>query len=187
MASIVDTLHREFTALLTYLQNEGEVTFQTTAEDSFRKALLLSAASYFETMLMEKLTAFFRKKSQDTDVVISFIQNRALKRQYHALFTWDAKNANSFFGLFGDGFKRYIQAELKNNSELEESIIAFLELGNDRNLLVHQNFATYPLTKTADEIHGLYLKALYFVENIDSLLDGYIVLQTEQVNADQNN
>ena len=40
---------------------------------------------------------------------------------------------------------------------------AFLEIGNLRNQLVHENYADFRLDKTVDEIYGLYRTALYFL------------------------
>jgi hypothetical protein len=54
----------------------------------------------------------------------------------------------------------------KASEELTESIKAFLELGNERNRMVHQDFASFPLDKTLDEIYHLYQKGLFFVENL---------------------
>jgi RiboL-PSP-HEPN len=92
------------------------------------------------------------------------VKNKALARQYHTFFNWDARNANSFFGLFGGDFKDFMTAKVEDDSTLEAGIKAFLQLGDSRNELVHENFATFALDKTAEEIYELYKKALRFVE-----------------------
>ena len=57
--------------------------------------------------------------------------------------------------------------------ELQSAIEAFLELGNERNSLVHQNYATFPMEKTLEEIYLLYQRALIFVSTLpDALRDG---------------
>lgn len=43
---------------------------------------------------------------------------------------------------------------------------AFMEIGRDRNRLVHEDFATFTLEKTAEEIHNHYQTALVFVNCI---------------------
>ena len=47
---------------------------------------------------------------------------------------------------------------------LRKSIKDFMEVGRDRNRLIHQDFATFPLEKTTDEIYQQYKSALVFVE-----------------------
>jgi len=53
-----------------------------------------------------------------------------------------------------------------SSPELERSIRAFLEVGQQRNRLAHQNFASFALEKTSDEIFALYKQALPFVDRI---------------------
>jgi hypothetical protein len=74
------------------------------------------------------------------------------------------KNANNFFRLFGESFKNFIKTEVQNNITLEESIKAFLEIGNDRNRLIHGNYGNFSLEKTAEEIFRSYRKASFFIE-----------------------
>lgn len=45
-----------------------------------------------------------------------------------------------------------------------------MELGRLRNLLVHQNYADYPIEKTQEEIFEMYKKALIFVKILPSKL-----------------
>ena len=44
------------------------------------------------------------------------------------------------------------------------AIEAFLEIGRERNRLVHQNFGTFTLEKTSKEIYDTYRSAVEFVE-----------------------
>lgn len=56
------------------------------------------------------------------------------------------------------------------STEMQESFRAFLELGNERNRLVHENYATFPMEKTLEEVYALYKKSLLFV---DALPDAF--------------
>ena len=47
----------------------------------------------------------------------------------------------------------------------------FCEIGDLRNQLVHQNYAAFVMTKTADEVHALYLSALHFMAFLPRLLE----------------
>ena len=45
-----------------------------------------------------------------------------------------------------------------------------MEIGRERNRLVHQDFGNYSLEKTSDEIYKLYSDALFFVEALPQKL-----------------
>lgn len=97
-------------------------------------------------------------------MTMAFVRNKGLERQYHTLFSWEKSNANSFFGLFGTDFKDYMTSQVKNDQDLDDSIKAFLRLGETRNELVHGNFAIFPLERTAEQIYELYRQASLFVD-----------------------
>lgn len=122
--------------------------------------MLLSAASFFESTIKEKLIHFFQGQFSDGEEIIEFIRYQAIERQYPTDFDWSRRNANSFFALFGSDFKDFMSEEIKADSRLESAIVAFREIGAVRNHLVHQNFALYPLEKTMDEICELYRSAV---------------------------
>lgn len=114
--------------------------------------------------MTDTVLSFVSDTSNHHALVTAFVRNKAVRRQYHTWFQWDAANANSFFGLFGEGFLGFMKQKIKNDNELAASIRAFLELGNDRNRLVHQDFASFPLEKTSNEIYDLFRKAMIFVD-----------------------
>jgi uncharacterized protein with ParB-like and HNH nuclease domain len=49
---------------------------------------------------------------------------------------------------------------------------AFLELGNERNRLVHENYATFPMEKTLEEVYALYKKSCLFVDALPAAFEG---------------
>ncbi len=59
---------------------------------------------------------------------------------------------------------------MKKSDDMQSSVEAFLELGNERNRLVHQNYATFPMEKTLDEIYALYQSAVMFVDDLPAAL-----------------
>jgi RiboL-PSP-HEPN len=77
-----------------------------------------------------------------------------------------------FFSLFGSEFRsKMTNLNLVNGSEdLPAAVRAFLEIGNERNKLVHRNYAMFALDKTIDEIYALYRKGLTFVEQLSGLI-----------------
>jgi hypothetical protein len=176
--TIIDKQYDSGNSLVDYLKNQQQLTFYNEAENNFRKIILLSAASYFEKEISETVIEFAKTHSGNDDLVISIIKQKAVSRQYHTYFAWDKANANSFFGLFGEDFKNKMIQKVKADNRLDESIKAFLEIGNERNKMVHQNFAEIVIDKTAEEIYKLYQSALYFIDTMKKEL----IKQTEAQN-----
>ena len=171
--TIIDSLYNEFVDLLKFLDDAKEISLRSTVDATFKKTLALSAASYFEDELRKLLLKFVDKKSNSNELLISLVRNKAIARQYHTFFDWRGKNANSFFALFGDEFKRSAIADVEENSELKESIKDFLDLGNTRNELAHLNFANMELNKTAKEVYDQFKNAQIFLEYIGKKLNEF--------------
>ena len=171
--TVVDRLHTEFRQLVEEL-GDTEISLRVTAEDNFRKALLLAAASYFERRIKEDILAFMDKASGDVNLVTEFIRNKAIERQYHTFFQWETANANSFFGLFGEDFKSHMKEFVRNDEKYRKAIEAFLELGRERNRLLHEDFGAFVLEKTTEEIFVLYQNSLAFTESITDRFDEYL-------------
>ena len=60
---------------------------------------------------------------------------------------------------------------MRADEKLARSVSDFCEIGDLRNQLVHQNYAAFVMTKTADEVHALYLSALHFMAFLPRLLE----------------
>ena len=56
------------------------------------------------------------------------MKNKAIERQYHTYFSWKEKNANAFFGLFGESFKNEVTIEINQSEPLKLSMKGFMEL-----------------------------------------------------------
>jgi type IV pilus biogenesis protein CpaD/CtpE len=160
----VDRLYDEYSAVMQALQSIPEPSLQITAADQFRKALLLAAASYFEHRICTCVVEFVRERAGGSVLVENFVKNKAISRQYHTWFNWNDNNANQFYGYFGTDFKSAMTTKVKDTEDLKLAVQAFLEVGNERNKLVHQDYATFSLEKTLDEIYSLYQEACKFVE-----------------------
>ena len=167
------TEHRDLMACLRSVRDTSSLQIRTDA--AFAKALLLSVASYFETRMTEGIEQVFLSGTNGSDVLTSFVRKMAIERRYHQWFDWTAPNANKFFAAFGATFRQSMADRVRADTTLDESIRAFLELGNLRNQLVHQNFAQFALPLTAEEIFDRYRKAEKFVEGFFDDLQQYIV------------
>ena len=166
-ASVVERLYGDFNQLRDFLQDGQDgssMTLLPVVEGNFSKALLLAAASYFEKHLTETVKDFIKEVTTDDHPIVSLVEVKAIKRQYHTWFAWEERNANSFFRMFGAGFKQYAQDQINQEDGLQDSIRAFLEIGRERNQLVHEDFASFRMNKTSEEVYELYQSATLFVE-----------------------
>lgn len=162
MSPLISDFAENYHELKQFLMEHSKPSLALSVEHHMRKVFLLSCASYFENEIQGIIKQFLSDKSTD-ERIVNFAVNKGLARQYHTYFEWEGKNINRFTSLFGDAFKEKIMSEVKANDLLAENIRAFLEIGNERNNMVHENFLSYNLGKTFDEIDALYVKASEFV------------------------
>ena len=165
----IKSLYDEYSELIEFCKLNEQVSFELYINDIYKKALLLSAASYFEAMITKTIHDFVNKKTKHNTEIISFIENKAIKRQYHTFFNWDGNNANQFFGLFGDTFRCKAREEIQAK-RLNEAEAAFMTIGRERNRLVHQNYIEVQINDTFEEIYAKYEKACDFINLITQLL-----------------
>lgn len=156
--------------IVQHLLANGEVSFSATLESSVPKFALLSAASWTEDQVQRILVDLFEETLPETPHKVNFVKAAGIERRYHTWFSWDKSNANKFFSMFGLEFKKYCEEQIQNDPHLTDSISAFMELGRLRNELVHQNFATFRLEKSLDEVRILFTGAAAFVSNLPRLL-----------------
>lgn len=161
--NVVERLHDEFVELYDFLIENDGVTLVSVVEENFPKALLLAAASHFESQLKKSMKDFVMEVTDDDHPLVSLIENKVIERQYHTWFDWERKNANRFFGMFGSRFKDHADSLVKKDDDLRKSISAFMEIGGERNKLVHQDFANFQMNKTSSEVYDLYKSATIFV------------------------
>ncbi|MCA9077752.1 MAG: hypothetical protein KDA93_22185 [Planctomycetaceae bacterium] len=153
---------------------------QNVASENFRKSLLLSAASFFERRLVSILTELVNQWSHSTLPLNEFVRIKAIERQYHTYFDWDRPNGNPFFRLFGSDFKAFMERRCKDDEAFSDSVEAFIEIGRERNRLVHQDFGSYALEKTFDEIYDLYKKARHFLDNLEQCFTDFNAQPTNE-------
>lgn len=170
MSSVVSAIYQDHSQLLDYLRANQELSFANAIESTLPKVLLLASASNLEFELQELIMDFFREVTDNHARAVSFVQRKAIVRQFHTYFAWDSGNANHFFALFGDDFRSTMIAQMKTDAELAQSAKDFVLLGSLRNQLVHQNYAAFTMEKTAEEIWNLYESALNFIGRLRLLL-----------------
>ena len=170
----IGELMDEYRELAQFLDSAGEYSLKLSVDMLFAKALVVSAASYFEARLTESLIELYSEQTNQSEVLVHFVRNLAIERRYFQWFEWSLGNANSFFGKFGGEFRVFMRNKVRNDECLQNSIGAFIELGNLRNNLVHGNYATFQLNLSVDDILRLYEKALKFVEGFPEEIRTYL-------------
>ena len=166
--NVVERLHDDFHDLRDFLMDpkadKKGLALLSVVDENFPKTLLLAVASHFEHLMKTAVEEFVRDVTDDDYRLVSLINGKVIERQYHTWFDWKANNANRFFGMFGDLFKKHAEKTVKEDDRLDAAIRAFLEIGNARNKLIHEDFAAFELNKTSAEIYQLYERASFFVE-----------------------
>ena len=172
--TIIDELFKKNKETIDYLDEKKELTFFVQAKDNFSKILVLSIGSYFEFTISDMILEFAKNKSSN-DLICHFIKNKAVSRQYHTYFDWnqrsEKKNANRFYSLFGQDFKTKCEQKVNADKDLEKSVAAFIELGVERNKLIHTNLAASAIDKTLEEYYELYKQASKFLHFVKSQLN----------------
>jgi hypothetical protein len=173
VVELISALFEKYAEVRAYLLDRGEPSYAAEIEAIAPKVLLLASASYCETCVMETLVAYFAERMGAADAGVAFVQNKALERQYHAMFDWKTNNVNKFWSLFGPDFKQYAEQRLVGDDELRNDSRAFVELGRLRNQLVHGNYLAFTLEKTSDEILDLAIQADRFVTRLSEVLNEF--------------
>lgn len=166
----IKALCDEYTELIDFCRSNEQVSFEMYINNTYKKSLLLSAASYFETIIMKAIHDFAESKSRQNLALVSFVDNKAIKRQYHTFFNWEGNNTNQFWGLFGDTFRQEAKKQIQEKG-LVDAERAFISIGRERNILVHQNYIEATINDTFEEIYAKYEKACDFVELVSQLLN----------------
>lgn len=165
---VVQEVFNDHAAIVAHLQSVGELSYSTTLESTFPKVMLLSAASNLEEQIKKAVLDFVRRTAGDSEELVNFLRNKAVERQYHTFFQWDGKNANQFFGLFGENFKQRMKERVDADPDLTQAIRDFLDLGNARNTLVHGDYAAAATDKSARDVLTQYHSACVFVRWLDT-------------------
>lgn len=152
------------------LFDSSELSLGVAFEGIMQKYFALSVSSSFEHRIVNAILKYAELHSDKMKYNYNLIRTKAVKRQYHTYFNWEQKNANSFFALFGYECRETYIREKKENENLRNGELSFLELGRLRNELVHFDFITYPFPLTMEEIKGKYESADVLVCYIETIL-----------------
>ncbi len=169
MPTIIDSYVRQHNELTIFLDTNKEISLKSDADRGFTKVLILACASYFEDRIIQIISEYSSVITNSNKLILSFIKNKGLERQYHTLFDWKENNANKFFSYFGDELKSKHKVDLKSSNDLMCYEQDFMFLGRVRNILVHSNFASAAVEETHEEIYEKFKNAIKFIEYIESI------------------
>lgn len=167
----IERQYQDSQEIYSFLLNSKEISYATYVNEVYKKVLVLSAASYFEKQIVTLILSYANAVTNIDKRIVTLIEKKALERQYHTLFSWDANNTNSFWSLFGTDTKQKVREIITSNEVLKEAEKNFLEIGRSRNLLVHNNFAIFNLNITLEEIYSQYKSACKFLDFVESILN----------------
>ncbi|KHE92184.1 MAG: hypothetical protein K8F52_01395 [Candidatus Scalindua rubra] len=91
--SIVDHLYTEYTDIISFLNNKDQPSLASDTDKYFKKALLLSSASFFEHEIQNILIdfLFIKESTNDNLKIVSFLKKKAIGANYHTFFAWGEK------------------------------------------------------------------------------------------------
>ena len=168
MATVIDRLVERQDAVLNFLREANQLSMAMDFEDSYKKLLIMTCGSWFESYLINHICDF--AKSAADPRISELVKNKALNRQYHTLFKWDAANINQFLGMFGEAYKQRVSAVLNEDIVLTKGMRDFLQIGVERNRLAHGNLGEISPDLTVQEIKDKFYSAWLFLQFLTSTL-----------------
>lgn len=135
---------------------------------TYHKVILVAAASSLESQVKRIVESIFREHGRDE--LGNFIAKRVMARGYHQLFDWPNGTAKGFFSSFGTECADTFNALKKSDTEFAKQHSSFMRLGSLRNLLVHEDFATYALAETPEDLIALYRDAVLFPDRFEAII-----------------
>lgn len=135
---------------------------------SYHKVILIAAASNLEAQVKKSVEKLFATHGREE--LGAFVTTRVMARNYHTLFDWPQETAAGFFGSFGTSCKTKFKSLMKEDESFSTAHNAFMKLGNLRNQLVHQDYASFLLDYTPRDLLGLYEHASRFPASFESLI-----------------
>jgi len=169
--SLIEKNISDFKELQSYLQEHGELSFLATTQVFSIKSIILSIASHFETQIVDII---HEALGSNEDILLhSFIEKKALERQYHQLFSWSDRKLNHFFAFFGSDFKDYAIKATRDDTAFLEAASSFLELGDMRNRLVHINYISFSIDWTIEEIEAKWNRSKTLPDKVLALISSY--------------
>ncbi len=153
-------------------------TLKITFDRLTGRYFLLAMASRLESDLWSVIEAI-KSEFPEHPILAEMVKNNVGKRRFHALFRWDANNANYFYKHFGDSCNTFIREKTVSDVDFAKCASAFIRIGSLRNKLIHSDLATYTnpggmLIKT-QVVNSQYESALRFIRKFHEYVRQYVM------------
>lgn len=160
----VASLYEDYLGLVDALAQESPSGL-AALNRSYHKHLLMAAASSLENRVKSLLPDIFVRLGRPE--LGAFVERQVTSRGYHTLFDWRTGRAQGFFASFGQACGAAFRADLKSDSRLLAEHDAFMRLGQLRNEVVHNDYASRTIDLTPLEVMELYAVASGFPERFE--------------------
>lgn len=175
ISSRIEELLVDHRDLVEFLEARGQLRLRSRAQEALAKTLIVASASHLEVEMTKVIIDLYRETTQGAEPLAQFVAKKAIGKGFAQLFDWgdergSPSTAKHFYALFGPSFSRYMQSRVKDDKKLDDSVKAFLEIGNRRNRMVHGDYADFQLDKTVEEAYVLYSTAIHFVREFSPVV-----------------
>lgn len=165
-APSVEGLYADYVALVEELM--ASASGLAAVNRTYGKHLVVAAASSLEEYVKDSVPEIIARRGNDR--IGAFVASTVFARRYHTLFDWKAPSAQKFFTSFGSECTTAFKAALRADDDLKAEHDAFMLLGQLRNELVHNDFASKSIDQTPTEVIGKYRLGLLFVARFEDLI-----------------
>jgi hypothetical protein len=163
----VERIHQELVAVASIVIQSGDVFAISDYGEHSAKTLLVAGASYFERTIIEAIKKY-AESICGSSALGHYVFYQSIDQKFFALFDFSGqqKNINGFLAKFGAKYRDWAKDDLAKLDENSQR--AFLELCRLRNDLVHNNYATFSIGKTLEEVKSLFDVGLKFVRWVET-------------------
>ena len=175
----VESLYEDFKRAEKSLLDAGEVSALNTLSVVFKNNLVLTSASNAERILTSFFEELLGKVGMKTHLAF-FCKKAAFDQRYHTFFDWKLANTENprkgvelFVSKFGLPFKAEHKKQVDASDELQKGAASFIQIGHQRNEMVHTGFTGYTNEKTYDEIIEHHRSAMKFLHFTMGLIESH--------------
>lgn len=170
MAGRLDAEFKKLEAIVAELISSGKVDMSIDAQHLFAKVFAVCAGSCCEVEIVRILEEYVNWQSRGDDKLFRFVHTVAIDKKYFSLFDWERAEASAFFSKFGKDFADCMKFAMAKDRSLAEAVRSFLELGKQRNNLVHNDLARIEFEDTLVDVAKKFSAAEAFLDVLPTYL-----------------
>lgn len=156
----VERIYEELLTIGEIIRLSNDISAISVYGEHGAKVLLLAGTSYFERQIISSIEDWINAETPSI-AARHFVRRQAVERKFFSLFDFSAnsKNIKAFLSKFGPDYHKWAQEDMKLELVDESAQETFINFCRLRNSLIHNNYATYNIDKTIEEIWGEFKKA----------------------------